>query len=95
MRVENGNIGGVGGGSSFGSVNSIGAGARSYSSEVDESSADSVKLSGASGLVALAKSLNSSDRQSRIDALAAQLNSGNYQVNPQEVSRAVLKQMAA
>jgi anti-sigma28 factor (negative regulator of flagellin synthesis) len=94
MRVENGNIGGVGGGGSFGSVSSIGAGARGQSIEADESSADSVKLSGASGLVALAKSLGSSDRQSRIDALSAQLNSGSYQVNPQEVSRAVLKQMA-
>lgn len=93
MRVENGNIGGIGGGSSFGSVGSIGAGTRSHSIETDESSSDSVKLSGASGLVALAKSLNSSDRQSRIDALAAQVNSGSYQVNPKEVSRAVLKQM--
>jgi anti-sigma28 factor (negative regulator of flagellin synthesis) len=45
-------------------------------------------------LIALAKSLNSSDRQSRIEALAAQVGSGNYKVNPQAVSRAVLKQMA-
>ncbi len=94
MRVENGNIGGVGGSSSFGSISPVAADGRGHSVEPEDSSADSVKLSGASKLIALAKTLNSSDRQSRIDSLAAQLNSGNYQVNPLEVSRAVLKQMA-
>jgi anti-sigma28 factor (negative regulator of flagellin synthesis) len=94
MRVENGNISGVGGSGSFGSVSPIGAESRGHSVETEDISADSVKLSGASSLIALAKSLNSSDRESRIEALAAQVGSGNYQVNPQEVSRAVLKQMA-
>jgi anti-sigma28 factor (negative regulator of flagellin synthesis) len=94
MRVESANIGGVGGSNSSGSVNPIGSEAGRHSLQTGDNSADSVSLSGASSLIALAKSLNSSDRQSRIDALAAQLNSGNYQVNPQEVSRAVLKQMA-
>jgi anti-sigma28 factor (negative regulator of flagellin synthesis) len=94
MRVENGNIGGVAGSGSFDSISSIGGEARGHSVETEDSSSDSVKLSGASGLIALAKNLNSSDRQSRIDALAAQVSSGNYQVNPEEVTRAVLKQAA-
>ncbi len=93
MRVENGNLGGVGGSGSFGSVSPIGADARNPSVEAEDSSADSVKLSGASGLIGLAKTLNSSDRQSRVESLAAQVSAGNYQVNPQEVSRAVLEQM--
>jgi anti-sigma28 factor (negative regulator of flagellin synthesis) len=94
MRVENGNIGGVGGNGSFGSISSIGPDGRGNAVETEDISSDSVKLSGASNLIALAKSLNSLDRQSRLEALAAQVGSGTYQVNPQEVSRAVLKQRA-
>ncbi len=94
MRVENGNIGGVGGSGSFGPANPIGSEPRDHSIETEGSSADTVKLSGASSLIALAKSLNSSERQSRVQDLAAQVNSGLYQANPQEVSRAVLNQTA-
>jgi anti-sigma28 factor (negative regulator of flagellin synthesis) len=94
MRVENESIGALAGSGSPGSVSPAGADARDHSIGTEDSFADTVTLSSASGLIGLAKSMNAPDRQSRIDALAAQVSSGSYQVNPQEVSRAVLKQAA-
>ncbi len=93
MRVENGNVGGVGGGSSSGSVRSIGPDPRVQSLDGDDASADTVRLSSASNLVALAKNVSSSDRQSKIASLAAQVRSGTYQANPSDVSQAIISQL--
>ncbi len=93
MRVENGNIGGVGGSGSSGSVRSIGMDPRIQPADGDDGSADTVKLSSASNLVALAKNVSSSDRQSKIASLATQVRSGTYQVNPGDVSQAMINQL--
>ncbi len=93
MRIENGNIGGVGGGSSPGSVRSIGADPITQSGDRDDASADTVKLSNASSLVALAKTVTSSDRQAKIASLTAQIRSGSYQVNAGQVSQAIISQL--
>lgn len=93
MRVENGNISGVGGGNPSGSVRSIGADPRIQSGDGDDASADTVKLSNASNLVALARNINSSERQSKVASLAAQIHSGTYQVNLSQVSQAIVSQL--
>lgn len=93
MRVENGNIGGIGGGSSSSSVRSIGPDPRIQSGDGDDASADTVKLSSATNLVALAKNASSSERQSKIASLASQIRSGTYQVNLSQVSQAVVNQL--
>lgn len=94
MRVENGNIGGIGGGNSSGSVRSIGPDPRIQSGSGDDGSADTVKLSSASNLVALAKNLSSSDRQARIASFAAQIRSGTFQVNSDDVSQAIIRALS-
>ena len=93
MRVENGNITGVGGGSSSGAVRSIGPDPRIQSGNGDDASADTVKLSSAANLVALAKNASSSERQSKIASLASQIRSGTYQVSPSDASQAIINQL--
>jgi len=91
MRVDNGSLAGVGGSGPFDSTRSLG-GSRSYLADGDESSADSVKLSGASELVAIARNVTSVDRDSRIAALTSQVRSGAYGANSLDVSRALVQQ---
>ncbi len=93
MRVENGNIGGVGGGNSSGSVRSIAADPRIQSGDGDDASADTVRLSSATNLVAQAKNVSSSERQLKIASLASQIRSGTYQVNSSQVSQAIINQL--
>ena len=96
MRIENQNVGGVGGSSSSSSLSSLGAGgSRAGSLDRADYSSDVVKLSGASNLIALAKGVNSADRQSRIASLAAQVRSGSYQASFQDVSKAIVGQFGA
>lgn len=90
MRVENGNLNGVENRSSSIAIPSIGSHSQSRTGDTDDSSSDSVKLSGASSLVRLASNVHSNDRQSRIAQLASQVQSGSYQVNPQDVTQALL-----
>ncbi len=89
MRIENQNIGGVGGTGSFGSIGSIPPGTHPVDGNQDKS-ADTVKLSSASSLIALAKNLNSADKQSRVAALTAQVRSGSYQADLGGTSRAII-----
>ncbi len=91
MRIENSNVGGVAGSGSFGSVQQTGS--ESNSRSADDSSSDTVKLSSASSLIALAKNVNDAGRQSRVAELTSQVRSGSYQVAPQEVSQAMLRQL--
>ncbi len=90
MRVDNQNAVSVGGTSSS-SLRQVGAAdGRAASGVGDDASSDVVKLSGASNLIALAKNLHSADRQSRISSIAAQFRAGTYQVDSQNVSKAIL-----
>ena len=89
MRIENQNIGGVGGTGSSGSVGSVPPGSYPAHADQDKSS-DTVKLSSASSLIALAKNVNSADKQSRIATLAAQVRSGSYQSDLGGTSRAII-----
>jgi anti-sigma28 factor (negative regulator of flagellin synthesis) len=93
MRIENGNIGNVAGNTSSGAVHPVGTEGGSVIDGRDGSS-DSVSLSSASGLIALAKNVASLDRQSRVSALAAQVRSGSYQISPRDVAHAMLEQTA-
>ncbi len=92
IRVENGNLAGVGGSGALDSTRSLNGGSRSHLADGDESSADSVRLSGASDLVALARNVTSADRQSRVAALTSQVRSGTYGANLLDVSRAMVEQ---
>ncbi len=92
MRIDNSNLTGVGGSGHSGAVGSVGVNGRAPAVDSDDAAADSVKLSSASSLIALAKNVSSADRQSRISQLASEVSSGTYQVNPRDVSRAIVSQ---
>lgn len=92
MRIENGNIGTIGNGGSAGSVRSIGSDDAAHSSTAGAGFSDTVSLSSASSLIALAKNVTAADRQSRITQLAADLRSGGYSFNSRDVAQAMLKQ---
>ena len=91
MRIENGNLAGVGNSGSTGSTSAIGSHHRVTADTDGDGISDSVQLSGASSLVALARQVNAADRQSRIGALAVQVQAGKYQVSAQDVSDSILK----
>ncbi|MBV8553630.1 MAG: flagellar biosynthesis anti-sigma factor FlgM [Acidobacteriaceae bacterium] len=59
----------------------------------DLSATDTVHLSGASDLVALAKNMTSTDRQARLASLADQIRSGRYEVNADDVSHAIVRSL--
>lgn len=90
MRIENQTIGSVGGGNSTDSLRSVNGASHINSANSQDFSSDTVSLSSASGLINLAKSLHSQDRQSRISSLAAQVRSGSYQVNAGALSKAII-----
>jgi len=54
---------------------------------------DQVDLSGASNLVALSSGLVSPARQAKIDSLAFQVQSGQYQVDAGQVASAIVNSM--
>jgi anti-sigma28 factor (negative regulator of flagellin synthesis) len=87
MRISNGTIDSLGSGQ-VGSVG--GTGTDSRSSALSNSKSDSVSLSSAASLVALAKNSAGASRQSKIDSISAQLKTGSYQAEPSEVSQAVV-----
>jgi anti-sigma28 factor (negative regulator of flagellin synthesis) len=93
MRIENGNIGTVAGNTSSGPVHSVGP---EDGSHIDAGNgfSDTVSLSGASSLIALAKNVSSLERQSRVSALTAEVRSGAYQFSAEDVAHAILKQAA-
>lgn len=52
---------------------------------------DLVNLSGAASLLSIARKLAPENRQSKLDAIAAQLRSGDYRADTPGVSRAVVR----
>ena len=54
---------------------------------------DQVDLSGASSLVALSSGLVSAARQAKIDTLAFQVQSGQYQVDAGQIASAIVNSM--
>ena len=93
MRIENGNIGTVGGNTSSGAVHSFGKEHESCI-EAENGFSDTVSLSNASGLIALAKDTGSPDREARVSTLTAEVRSGTYRFSADDVAQAILKQVA-
>ena len=94
MRVDNNGLtGSIGSGNGLGSVGQVGSNSRTQATEAQDRSADSVNLSSASDLVAMAKSAQSIDRQQKIATLTAQVRSGSYQVDNQAVSQALIESL--
>lgn len=88
VRIGSSGIDSLGGGQ-VGSVGGIGNETRSAGASGSQKS-DSVSLSGAASLVALAKS-GAASRQSKIQSLSAQIKSGSYQADTAQVSHAVVQ----
>jgi anti-sigma28 factor (negative regulator of flagellin synthesis) len=82
-NLGSGNVGPVGGANPEGRSLAAAAGT--------SSKADSVTLSSAAGLVALAKSSASSASQSKLQSLSAQVKSGSYEADLGQISRAVVQ----
>ena len=93
MRIDQTSLAGVDGAGSSSSIGSTAGGLRSGLAGEDRSD-DSVKLSGASSLISLAKQVGASDKQSRIAALADQFRSGSYQADLAGTGRAIVQQLA-
>jgi flagellar biosynthesis anti-sigma factor FlgM len=93
MRVDNNLANPIGGGTSVGSLGQAVAPARSPAQDLDDRAADSVRLSHASHLVALARNAQPADRQARIASLAEQVRSGTYQVDAKAVSQALINNL--
>ena len=88
VRIGSSGIDNLGSGS-IGSIGGATPDARPATGGPSQKS-DSVNLSGAASLVALAKS-GAASRQSKIQSLEAQVRSGSYQADNNEVSQAVVQ----
>jgi anti-sigma28 factor (negative regulator of flagellin synthesis) len=86
MRIGNGSIDSLGSGN-VGSVGGAGSDSRAAASNAKS---DSVNLSSAANLVALAKA-GAASRQSKVESLSAQVKSGAYQADNAQVSHAVVE----
>jgi anti-sigma28 factor (negative regulator of flagellin synthesis) len=88
MRIGNQGVDSLG----SGSVSSVGGASSdnrtSGSSSINKS--DSVSLTNAANLIALAKA-GSTSRQSQVQALAAQVRSGSYKTDTDQVSRSLVE----
>ncbi len=90
MRIENQNLTGVAGSGNSGAIRPTDSHSAHTVAGQDKSD-DTVNLSSASSLIALSKTLNSSDKQSRIAQLTAQVQSGTYQPDLASASRALIQ----
>lgn len=90
IQVNHSTLEGVGGQTSVTSSQSPAAKGTAPLSSTDGSAGDTVSLSNASTLVALAKGVPA-DRQAKLNALAAQIRSGQYQVNVNDITRAIVQ----
>ena len=93
MRIDNGLTSSVGSGHGIGSTGQVGSNSRTQGAHADDRSFDSVNLSSASELIALAKNAHPIDRQEKIAALTEQVRSGNYRVDNQAVSQALIESL--
>ncbi len=91
MRIQDSSLQGLNGANNSKQVNAAGGQARTENSSLDDGGTDIVKLSSASQLLATAKSLDASSRQSKVDSIAAQVRSGTYQADLRQVSRAIVQ----
>jgi anti-sigma28 factor (negative regulator of flagellin synthesis) len=87
MQISNSNIDSLGN-SGVGAVGGAASGYRTSAGGVGNKS-DSVSLSNAANLIALAKS-SAASRQSKLQSLSAQLKSGSYQADTDVVSQALV-----
>ena len=93
MRVENNLANTIAVGAAVGgSVAHVGSRTRIPGAEED-GSPDTVRLSHASDLVALARGAQPADRQARIASLAEQVRNGTYQVDASAVSHALVNSL--
>ena len=95
MRVDNQNINSLGNSGSSSSIRSIGQDDASQAGSSESVHADTVSLSSASSLIALAKNISSPERLSRIADLSAQLRAGSYQTNLVDTTQAILQASTA
>ncbi|HEY7211868.1 MAG TPA: flagellar biosynthesis anti-sigma factor FlgM [Bryobacteraceae bacterium] len=93
MRVENGLTNSIGSSNGVGSAGQAGSNSRAQGVQAEDRSFDSVNLSSASDLVALAKNAHPVDRQQKVAALTAQVRSGSYRVDNQAVSQALIESL--
>jgi flagellar biosynthesis anti-sigma factor FlgM len=93
MRIDNGLTNQIGSNNGLGSLGQVGSNSRVSGAEGDDRSADSVRLSNASDLIALAKNAQSVERQARIASITAQVRAGSYRVDPQAVSQALINSL--
>jgi anti-sigma28 factor (negative regulator of flagellin synthesis) len=88
MRIGNSGLDGISNGG-VGSVGGTGSGDRTSASSSGTKS-DSVSLSNAANLIALAKS-GAASRQSKIQSISEQVKSGNYSTDSDQVSRSLVE----
>jgi len=93
MRIDNGLTNQIGNSNGLGSLGQIGSNSRVSGADGDDRSADTVRLSSASDLIALAKNTQSVERQAKIASITAQVRSGSYRVDPQAVSQALISSL--
>ena len=92
MRIDPTSSGNIGGTQNTGHTQGAGGAQGTHGSQT-VSDRDQVDLSGASNLIALSAGTVSASRQAKIDALATQVQSGRYQVNPGQVAQAIVNNM--
>jgi flagellar biosynthesis anti-sigma factor FlgM len=92
MRIDNSNPGPVSVGQTAPATETQAAGSAAKSAETSSSSpsADGVQLSKFAGSLSQIMQSDSANRSQRVAQLAAAVQSGTYQVDPQAVSRALV-----
>ncbi len=90
MKIHDSGLQGLGGAGNSKPIRPAGQ-TRIESGSPDDGGTDIVKLSSASQLLATAKALGATSRQTRIDSIAAQVRSGTYQADLGQVSRAIVQ----
>lgn len=92
MRIEDNSPTKIYGGGVAESVPGVDAHARAGGASGSEvAAADSAHLSNAANWVALARQVSSPDRQARVSGVIAQVQSGQYRSDPQQVGQALVR----
>jgi anti-sigma28 factor (negative regulator of flagellin synthesis) len=89
MRIESSSIENVTNGASY--VGDVGSNSRSANGSGASGRSDTVSLSNATNLVALAKSSSAAVGQAKLESIGAQLRSGQYQSDTAQLSRSVVQ----
>ncbi|MGH9584190.1 MAG: flagellar biosynthesis anti-sigma factor FlgM [Bryobacteraceae bacterium] len=92
MRIEDNSPTNVYRSGTAGSVSGVDSHSRGGGASGPEpAGSDSAQLSNAANLVTLARQVSSPDRQARVSGVIAQVRSGQYQVDPPQVGRALVQ----